>query len=162
MTLPEYRNIPTHACGAGVYVCRSTNGRVEWLVLRRSAHEMYPGLWQQVAGGIEKGETAWQGALRELKEETGLIPERLYAADMVETYYEWCHDSVITCIAFVAFVDAAAEVTLSSEHDRFEWISPDKSEDYFELARHVDGLRAVDRAFVQQPPSEHLRIPLTA
>ncbi|WP_312882971.1 NUDIX domain-containing protein [Rhizobium etli] len=29
------------------------------------------GEWCQIAGGIEHGETAWQAALREAKEETG-------------------------------------------------------------------------------------------
>jgi dATP pyrophosphohydrolase len=31
-----------------------------------------------VSGAVEAGETGWAAALREIEEETGLVPERFY------------------------------------------------------------------------------------
>ena len=42
------------------------------LILRRSATSNKPGLWNLPGGGMEKGETTEQSAIRELFEETGL------------------------------------------------------------------------------------------
>jgi 8-oxo-dGTP pyrophosphatase MutT (NUDIX family) len=39
-----------------------------------------------VHGHIEDGEHPWQAAQRELQEETGLSPERLYNHSRVETF----------------------------------------------------------------------------
>ncbi|HBD83024.1 MAG TPA: NUDIX hydrolase, partial [Dehalococcoidia bacterium] len=44
--------------------------------------------WQEISGLIEPRETAWEAALREIKEETGLTPYRFYSADFVERFYE--------------------------------------------------------------------------
>ncbi|MFG2396968.1 NUDIX hydrolase [Streptomyces lydicus] len=48
------------------------NGRV--LIVRRSFRERFlPGAWGVPCGKLDRGETAESGALRELKEETGLL-----------------------------------------------------------------------------------------
>ena len=56
------------------YVYRKTGDKIKYLILKRARTKMYEHLWQGVAGKIEKGEQAWQAAIRELKEETGLDP----------------------------------------------------------------------------------------
>jgi len=38
----------------------------------------YPGLWQMVTGKIKPYEKAYQTAMREIKEETGLVPVQLW------------------------------------------------------------------------------------
>ena len=48
-----------------------------------------------VSGGIHPEEKAWEAAIREVKEETGLTPERLYSADAVETFYMKSLESVL-------------------------------------------------------------------
>ena len=53
------------------YVFRQTNNGLRFLILKRAETKIYEHLWQGVAGKIEKGEKAWQAAIRELKEETG-------------------------------------------------------------------------------------------
>ena len=60
----------------------------EFLVLQRSDHvSIYPGLWQIVSGKLEKGEKAWQAAVREAREETGLLPLKLYNTPLTNTFY---------------------------------------------------------------------------
>lgn len=46
------------------------------------------GAWCQVTGGIETGEKAWQAALRDVREETGIILGSLWSGDIVEQFYE--------------------------------------------------------------------------
>ena len=61
-------------------------------------------------------------ALRELREETGLTPERLYNLSRVETFYRHRVDEVAFIPVFAAFVDRTPRSRLSSEHDAFEWL----------------------------------------
>mgnify|MGYP003323119273 CR=1 FL=1 len=55
------------------YVYTKTNIEMKFLLLKRAKTKLYEHLWQGVAGKIEAGETSWEAAIRELKEETGYI-----------------------------------------------------------------------------------------
>jgi 8-oxo-dGTP pyrophosphatase MutT (NUDIX family) len=76
-----------------------------------------------VHGHIEEGEPPWLAAKRELEEEAGLSPERLYNLSRVETFYQHRLDEVALVPVFVAFVPADAAVRLGQEHDRYEWLT---------------------------------------
>ena len=97
-----------------VYVLRRGSGGIECLVLRRAPGGRCPGSWEAVHGHIEDGERPWQAAGRELEEETGLSPERLYNLSRVETFYQHRLDEVALVPVFVAFVPADAVVRLGS------------------------------------------------
>ncbi|HSJ54693.1 MAG TPA: NUDIX domain-containing protein, partial [Anaerolineae bacterium] len=76
------RDLDIHAFCVSVYVLRP-DPREGWrILLLRRAGEHLPGLWSQVAGGIESGERGWQAALRELAEETGLVPLDFFSGDI--------------------------------------------------------------------------------
>ena len=60
----------------------------KFLMLKRAETKIYEHLWQGVAGKIEKGETAYQAAIRELEEETGLSPKNMFIADHISRFYE--------------------------------------------------------------------------
>jgi 8-oxo-dGTP pyrophosphatase MutT (NUDIX family) len=107
-----------------VYVLRRGAGALECLVLRRGVGGRCPGSWETVHGHIEDGERPWQAAKRELEEETGLSPERLYNLSRVETFYQHRLDEVAMVPVFVAFVPFDAVVRLGPEHDRHEWLTP--------------------------------------
>ena len=71
------------------YIYRKTKKGILYLILKRAKTKIYyEHLWQGVAGVIEKGEKAWEAAIRELKEETGLDPIRIFVADHVSRFYE--------------------------------------------------------------------------
>ncbi|MBF8248861.1 MAG: hydrolase, NUDIX family protein, partial [Bacteroidetes bacterium] len=71
-----------------ICVFRRAAGKVQYLILKRSENEkIYPGIWQIATGSIEAGETAVDAALRELKEETGVTPGRLWIVPHVNSYY---------------------------------------------------------------------------
>jgi dATP pyrophosphohydrolase len=107
-----------------VYVLRRASEGLRCLVLRRGHGGRCPGSWETVHGHIEEGERPWQAATRELEEETGLAPERLYNLSRVEAFYQHRKDEVALVPVFVAFVPAEPPVRLGPEHDAFEWLPP--------------------------------------
>lgn len=107
-----------------VYVLRMSRGALECLVLRRSAGGRCPGSWESVHGHIEPAEQPAGAAARELEEETGLTPLRLYNLSRVELFYQHRTDEVALVPVFAAIVAPEAMVRLGSEHDAFEWLSP--------------------------------------
>jgi dihydroneopterin triphosphate diphosphatase len=107
-----------------VYVLRRAPAGLECLVLRRGTGGRCPGSWETVHGHIEDGERPSQAAQRELEEETGLEPQRLYNLSRVETFYQHRSDEVALVPVFAAFVAPDAAVRLGPEHDRSEWLAP--------------------------------------
>lgn len=107
-----------------VYVLRDGAEGLRCLVLRRGTGGRCPGSWETVHGHIEEGEGPAEAAKRELREETGLAPERLYNLSRVETFYQHRKDEVALVPVFVAFVGAEAPVRLGPEHDGHEWLPP--------------------------------------
>jgi dATP pyrophosphohydrolase len=105
-----------------VYVLRGEAEGLDCLALRRGAGGRCPGSWETVHGHIEAGEPPAGAAVRELEEETGLSPVRLYNLSRVELFYQHRIDEVALVPVFAAFVSANAVVRLGSEHDCFEWL----------------------------------------
>ena len=123
-----------------LYVLRGAGPTLECLVLRRAAGGRCPGSWEAVHGHIEPGETPTDAARRELEEETGLAPERLYNLSRVETFYQHRKDEVALVPVFAAFVAAGAAVRTGAEHDRFEWLPPPEASRRFAWPREARAL----------------------
>jgi 8-oxo-dGTP pyrophosphatase MutT (NUDIX family) len=105
-----------------LYVLRGAGASLECLTLRRAPGGRCPGSWEAVHGHIEPGERPAEAARRELREETGLEPLRLYNLSRVELFYQHRQDEVALVPVFVAFVEPGTAVVLSAEHDRSEWL----------------------------------------
>tara|TARA_Y100001958_G_scaffold41327_1_gene27268 strand:- start:480 stop:944 length:465 start_codon:yes stop_codon:yes gene_type:complete len=103
------------------YVYNLIHDVPEFLILKRNKNKIYEHLWQGVAGKIENNEAAWQTAIRELKEETGLDPLNIFIADHVSRFYETKEDRVNLVPVFGIEVDSK-DVILSDEHVDFKWI----------------------------------------
>ena len=89
------------------------------LVKRSSDKEEYPEYWEFPGGGLEDDETPQKGALRELKEETGLKGEIQNQGS-----FEWNSDHTnrdILSHSFLVVVEET-EVELSREHTEYEWL----------------------------------------
>jgi len=127
-----------------VYVLRMAGAALECLALRRAPGGRCPGSWESVHGHIEAAEKPAEAAGRELDEETGLTPVRLYNLSRVELFYQHRSDEVALVPVFVAFVDPAAQVRLGSEHDSFEWLRPVVARQRFAWPRERRALEDIE------------------
>ena len=126
-----------------VYVLRGTGPALECLVLRRAAGGRCPGSWEAVHGHIEPDERPAEAALRELLEETGLTPLRLYNLSRMESFYLHRSDEAALVPVFAAFVPADATVRLGPEHDRSEWLAPEPARGRFAWPREGRALEDI-------------------
>jgi type II secretory ATPase GspE/PulE/Tfp pilus assembly ATPase PilB-like protein/8-oxo-dGTP pyrophosphatase MutT (NUDIX family) len=125
-----------------VYVIRHNAGDWRVLVLQRAPDASRPGSWELVYGKIDAGERPERAAVRELNEETGLDIKALYNVT-VNSFYLHATQTIQMSIVFAAFVDDNSEVTLSEEHQRFEWLTIDEACERFTWPRAARGLRDV-------------------
>ena len=98
----------------------------ELLQLRRAKGEFLEGVWGPVHGRIQRAESAWQAALRELREETTLTPLEFYQLDTINQFYLVAGDCVWHVPGFCAVVGRDASITLNEEHDGFRWIDRER------------------------------------
>jgi dATP pyrophosphohydrolase len=146
-------------CGAvSALVLRLDVDAARVLLLRRSSGDFLAGEWCQVSGRIEAGETAWQAALREIREETGLVPERFYSADICEQFYEATRNFISLLPVFVGFVSQDDVVTLNAEHSEARWMTFAEAEAAVTFGGQRSVLAHVRREFVDREPTEWLRI----
>lgn len=105
------------------HIIREYDGKIEFLLLKRAAYQWFPNLWQMVSGKIKEGEKAYESALREIKEETGLIPEKFWVVPNISSFYLAEEDSINLVPVFIGKVDFYSNVKISSEHSEFKWVS---------------------------------------
>lgn len=106
------------------HMFRETSDDLEFLLLKRSDKVIYPGLWQMVNGKIKEGEKAYQTALREINEETGITPERLWVVPKVDSFYSHEKDHIMLLPVFAAQFSFFSKVAISNEHVEFKWVKP--------------------------------------
>lgn len=110
-----------------VHVIRRNKGRLQFLLIKRAPEEIYPNLWQMVSGRIEKGEHAVHAAYRELLEETGLIPTKMWIVPQINSFYNPIDDEINVIPVFAALTEPELPVILSEEHTEFQWVSAQKA-----------------------------------
>jgi len=105
-------------------VFRITHAGPEYLLLRRSERDnIYPGIWQLVTGSMKDRERANDAALREFREETGMVAKRWWVVPFVNSFYVPVDDAIHLSPVFAMEVQGDARITLSPEHQEFSWCS---------------------------------------
>ena len=110
---------------------RAGDGGHEFLQLRRIPSDYMGGTFQTIRGGIEAGENGVRAALREMREESGLVPVEFYRLGSVESFYIPADDAIWHAAAFCAVVNDSAEPTLNDEHDAARWVPADQTDEAF-------------------------------
>ena len=111
------------------HIIREIDRRLEFLLLKRAENQFYPGLWQMVTGKIISAEKAFETALREIKEETGLTPLQLWIVPTINSFYELQDEYICLLPVFVAKVDAGSKIIISDEHKEYKWLEKDKAKE---------------------------------
>ncbi len=114
----------------------------EVLTLRRSETAPRRPLEGDIPGGwVDEGEDFTAAAVRETEEETGI---QLSAADLQLVYTHTARlDDNNTCWLFFIGHTKEAEVKLSSEHDKAEWLTLDQAIETINYAVQNDFLTYV-------------------
>lgn len=151
------REIPIKSYAISLFILRPRDGAFDLLLMRRTGKNLN-GQWCQVAGSVEHGETAWQAAIREAHEETGLILNEVYSADICEQFYESDRDAIAITPVFVAFAPPDCEVQLNEEHDDFRWLSFGEATELLPFSGQRATLDHLKKEFVERQPNPLLRI----
>ncbi len=116
--------LPVESYIVEVHIFRKAEDGLEFLLLKRSKGEIYPGIWQMVTGSIHDDEKAYATALREVKEETGLTPKKFWVVPHMNSFYSPIRNSVCMVPVFAVLVSENEAVQISSEHDEYKWVAP--------------------------------------
>ena len=111
------------SCGAVVFI-RHKDG-IKYLILHYGA-----GHWDFPKGKQEKNEKEEQTALREIKEETGLEDIELLDGfrEAVKYFYKKEEETVFKEVIFFLAETHTDEITISSEHIGYAWLSYEHAE----------------------------------
>lgn len=152
-----------HIYYAVVLILRPRAESHELLLARRAADKYMGGTWQPISGGLEPGETAWQAALREMQEETGLVPREFYRLSTLTRFYRPDNDSLNTAPMFCALVAGDAEVRLNPEHSDFAWVAVEQAQTHLMWPSDQQALAETRTVILADGAAkECLRIPLSA
>lgn len=150
---------PSQGFMVDVWPFRMRDGRCELLLLHRVVNVDKGGarnaFWQGVSGGIESGEGAATAALREMQEETGITPRRIYTVDAIFQLYNAARDRIETVVVFAAEVDRDAEPTLSAEHDEWRWASVETAMQLLPFAPQRHAIERLVADIVERPEEAH-------
>lgn len=112
-----------------LYPYRLKENRIEYLLLKRAKGKIYDGQWRMIGGKVEKEESYWKAALRELYEETGLKPVKFWTIPSLNKFYEHHTDQILVIPAFAAQVDPTDSPELDKEHSVAEWFDINQAVD---------------------------------
>ena len=102
------------------HIVHKEGNDLKYLLLKRSSNKIYPNIWQCVTGKIEDGEKAYQTAIREVKEETNLNPDRLWVIEHVNFFFESKKNRMNFIPVFGMEVNNM-NIDLSNEHIDYMW-----------------------------------------
>jgi dihydroneopterin triphosphate diphosphatase len=153
----EQYEIPVRCIGIAAVLLKRINGEYTILLLKR-ATKVLEDAWCYIGGGIEEGEKAWEAALREIKEETGITKVSLYTSNKFDRFYSKKENYIYVAPVFVGYVDENEDVILNHEHKEFVWLTIDEAKSKVALPGTDEVIEFIEKHFIKEKPSEWLRI----
>jgi 8-oxo-dGTP pyrophosphatase MutT (NUDIX family) len=124
------------------HIAALDNGEPKYLVIQRSSHvKLYPNIWQVVTGTIETNETALQTAIREVKEETGIVTQDIWTIPYITQFFDPYRNIIHASPVFGFLTDINTEILLSAEHQAYKWLPMDEISKVLPLPSHVEGTK---------------------
>lgn len=133
-----------------VHLFKIVDGDLKYLILKRSENEIFPGLWQMVTGKIECGEKAYETAIREIKEETGLLPKKLWVVPNINSFYSQAEDCISLLPVFAAQLSSSCSVKISEEHCEYKWVSSKEAKKLFAWQGQRKSIDIIENYFVKE------------
>jgi len=109
---------------AGIVLFRSDSNKNEFLLLN------YPqGHWDFIKGKVEPGETPYETASRETKEETGISDIEFIDGfeESVEYNFRFKNEDIHKTVVFFLAKTNEKKISLSHEHNDFVWLEYDNA-----------------------------------
>ncbi len=110
-----------------VHIVKREKDSIEFLLLKRAKNVKFPNLWQMVTGSIERGEEIHHTALREVYEETGLKPVKLWFVPNVNSYFDKEKNIMNIIPVLVALIDNIDSIKISREHTEYKWVKKNRA-----------------------------------
>uniref|UniRef100_A0A7E4VFH2 Bis(5'-nucleosyl)-tetraphosphatase [asymmetrical] n=1 Tax=Panagrellus redivivus TaxID=6233 RepID=A0A7E4VFH2_PANRE len=127
---------------AGLVVYREANGIIEYLLLQASYP---PHHWTPPKGHVDPGEDEWTAALRETKEEAGILPDQLSIDKGFNYVQHYDVKGKPKSVAYwLAKLIVPFEVVLSHEHQKMNWFNLKDSIEITNYKEMEQMLRAAD------------------
>lgn len=103
---------------AQVIVYAKHQNKKHLLLLQTSGERNH--IWQNVTGSVDSGESFFEGAKRELLEETGIVATPIETKIEYKFFDRW-QKNVIEKVFYVN-LENLPQVILSEEHENYKWI----------------------------------------
>lgn len=153
----DYCKVPIRCTGVAIVLLKNIGNEYKVLLLKR-ATSILNDVWCYIGGSIEEGESAWESALREIKEETGITKVLLYASNKFDQIYSPKENYIYIAPVFVGYVVEQQEIILNYEHSDYKWLSFKEAIETTTLPGNDEVLMSIEKHFVMRRPPEYLRI----
>jgi dATP pyrophosphohydrolase len=149
-------DLPLRARGVIAFVVAGTRDAARVLLLKRKTAPV--GARCPVSGRIETGERAWETALREIGEETGLKEGTLYTTGVTDSFYDPEANTIELMPIFLFMIAREEAVTLDDAQSDYAWRDVDAALAQLTFAGHKTALETIRRDFIQREPDPLKRI----
>jgi dATP pyrophosphohydrolase len=149
-------DLPIHARGVIAFVVAGQGAAARVLLLKRKTPPV--GAWSPVSGRIEAGEKAWQAALREIGEETGLKEGALYTTGVTDSFYDVQANTIELMPVFLFMIARTEKVTLDEAQEDHAWLDVEAALAQLTFAGHKTALEVIRRDFIHGAPDPLKRI----
>lgn len=149
--------LPIRCSGIAVVLLKEIDGEYKVLLLKRST-SVLKNAWCYIGGSIKKDEKAWEAAIREVREETGITKVSLYSSNTFDQFYSPVENYIYIAPVFVGFVDTSQVVILNYEHSEYKWLTFNEAIEKATMPGNDKVLKFIEKHFVKNKPTEWLRI----
>jgi dATP pyrophosphohydrolase len=154
--LADPNDLPIRSRGVIAFVIAGTGPSARVLLLKRRKPPV--GAWCPVSGRIEPEEKAWQTAVREIGEETGLADGTLYTTGVVDSFYDPEANTIELMPVFLFMIAHEEAVTLDDSQSEYAWRDVDAALAQLTFAGHKTALAHIRCDFLDRAPDPLQRV----